>query len=100
MPSTRKNCNGPTRSKPITGGSLIRKPTKSAATNPLPVPIVVGDEVVAVLNVVSTEPAAFLKGDLTYIELLGALIALSSDIQFAADMPRKVAAGSSTNKGA
>lgn len=39
-------------------------------------PIVVGDEAVAVLNVLSSEKGAFLKGDLTYIELLGGLIAL------------------------
>lgn len=63
-------------------------------------PIVVGDEAVAVLNVVSTEPAAFLKGDLTYIELLGALIALAWDIQVAADPTSRVAARSSTQKGA
>lgn len=33
-PSTRKNSNGPTTSKPTAGGSLIRKPTRSAAINP------------------------------------------------------------------
>jgi GAF domain-containing protein len=48
-------------------------------------PIVVGGESVAVLNVVSTEAAAFFKGDLTYIELLGALIALAWDIHLAAE---------------
>jgi GAF domain-containing protein len=63
-------------------------------------PIVLGDEVVAVLNVVSTEPAAFLKGDLTYIELLGALIALAWDIRVAADLTSRVAARSSAQKGA
>jgi GAF domain-containing protein len=61
-------------------------------------PIVVGDAVVAVLNVVSTEQAAFLKGDLTYIELLGALIALAWDIRLTADPPRRVAARSSAQK--
>jgi GAF domain-containing protein len=54
-------------------------------------PIVVGDKSVAVFNVVSNEQAAFLKGDLTYIELLGALIALAWDIEFAADTPIRVA---------
>lgn len=54
-------------------------------------PIVVGDETVAVLNVVSTEPGAFLKGDLTYIELLGALIALAWDINLAAGTSNRVA---------
>ncbi|HET7455105.1 MAG TPA: GAF domain-containing protein [Solirubrobacterales bacterium] len=63
-------------------------------------PIVVGDEVVAILNVVSTEPAAFFKGDLTYIELLGALVALAWDIQVAADPASRVAARSSEQKGA
>lgn len=48
-------------------------------------PIVVGGESVAVLNVVSTEARAFLKGDLTYIELLGALIALAWDIRVPAE---------------
>ena len=62
-------------------------------------PVVVGDEAVAVLNVVSTEQTAFLQGDLTYIELLGALIALAWDIQIAADPPSRVAARSSTQKG-
>lgn len=47
-------------------------------------PIVVGGESVAVLNVISTEEGAFLKGDLTYIELLGALIALAWNIRIAA----------------
>ncbi|MGN6588518.1 MAG: GAF domain-containing protein [Solirubrobacterales bacterium] len=64
------------------------------------VPIVVGDEVVAVLNVVSTEPAAFLKGDLTYIELLGAMIALAWDIKVAADSDSRVGSRSSAQKGA
>jgi len=63
-------------------------------------PIVIEDEAVAVLNVVSTEPAAFLKGDLTYIELLGALIALAWDIKVAADSDSRVGAGSSPQKGA
>jgi GAF domain-containing protein len=63
-------------------------------------PIVVGDEVVAVLNVVSTEPAAFFQGDLTYIELLGALVALAWDIQVAADPSSRVAARTSEQKGA
>jgi GAF domain len=47
-------------------------------------PVVVGDESVAVLNVVSTETSAFLGGDLTFIELLGALLALAWDIRIAA----------------
>jgi GAF domain-containing protein len=40
-------------------------------------PIESGGEVVAVLNVVSTEPGAFLQSDLVYIELLGTLIGLA-----------------------
>lgn len=40
-------------------------------------PIIVGDEVVAVLNVLSTDTGAFFKGDLTYIELLATLIGLA-----------------------
>lgn len=55
-------------------------------------PIVVGGESVAVLNVVSTEAAAFSKGDLTYIELLGALIALAWDIHVAAERSSSLAA--------
>lgn len=41
------------------------------------VPVVVGEEVVAVLNVLSSEKGAFLKSDLTYIELLGGFIGLA-----------------------
>jgi GAF domain-containing protein len=40
-------------------------------------PIIVGDNVVAVLNVLSTKKGAFFKGDLTYIELLATLIGLA-----------------------
>lgn len=40
-------------------------------------PIVVGDDVVGVLNVVSSARGAFLKGDLTYVELLGGFIGLA-----------------------
>lgn len=40
-------------------------------------PIIVGDDVVALLSVLSTEKAAFFKGDLTYIELLATLIGLA-----------------------
>jgi GAF domain-containing protein len=40
-------------------------------------PIVVGGTAVAVLNVVSTEKGAFLKSDLTYVELLGGFIGLA-----------------------
>jgi GAF domain len=58
-------------------------------------PIVVGDDAVAVLNVVSTEQAAFLKGDLTYIELLGGLVALAWNIKGAADPPSRIAVESS-----
>jgi GAF domain-containing protein len=53
-------------------------------------PIVVGGTSVAVLNVISTEESAFLKGDLTYIELLGALIALAWDIRVAAEASSSV----------
>jgi GAF domain-containing protein len=53
-------------------------------------PIVVGGNSVAVLNVISTEEGAFLKGDLTYIELLGALIALAWDIRVAAEASSRV----------
>jgi GAF domain-containing protein len=48
-------------------------------------PIVVGDEAVAVLNVLSSEKGAFLEGDLTYIELLGGLIALIWDLHSPAE---------------
>ena len=40
-------------------------------------PIIVGDTGVAVLNVVSSEKGAFLKSDLTYVELLGGFIGLA-----------------------
>jgi len=40
-------------------------------------PIVVGDKPLAVLNVLSSEKGAFLKSDLTYIELLGGFIGLA-----------------------
>jgi GAF domain-containing protein len=40
-------------------------------------PIIVGDTAVAVLNVVSSEKGAFLKSDLTYVELLGGFIGLA-----------------------
>lgn len=40
-------------------------------------PIVVGDDAVGVLNVVSSAKGAFLKGDLTYVELLGGFIGLA-----------------------
>ncbi|HWN74020.1 MAG TPA: GAF domain-containing protein [Solirubrobacterales bacterium] len=40
-------------------------------------PIVVNDEPVAVLNVLSSARGAFLKSDLTYIELLGGFIGLA-----------------------
>jgi GAF domain-containing protein len=54
-------------------------------------PIVVGDEAVAVLNVLSSEKGAFLKGDLTYIELLGGLIALVWDLHPAAESSARLA---------
>jgi len=54
-------------------------------------PIVVGDEAVAVLNVLSSEKGAFLKGDLTYIELLGGLIALVWDLHPAAEASVRLA---------
>lgn len=41
------------------------------------IPIVVGDDTVAVLNVVSSAKGAFLTSDLTYIELLGGFIGLA-----------------------
>lgn len=40
-------------------------------------PIVVGDDTVGVLNVISSARGAFLKGDLTYVELLGGFIGLA-----------------------
>lgn len=40
-------------------------------------PIVAGDDAVGVLNVVSSAKGAFLKGDLTYVELLGGFIGLA-----------------------
>ncbi|HEY8502023.1 MAG TPA: GAF domain-containing protein [Solirubrobacterales bacterium] len=58
-------------------------------------PIVVGDKAVAVLNVLSTEKAAFLKGDLTYIELLGGLIALVWALHSSADSSATLASESS-----
>jgi GAF domain-containing protein len=48
-------------------------------------PILVGDEAVAVLNVLSSEEGAFLRGDLTYIEMLAGLIALAWDLNSASD---------------
>jgi GAF domain-containing protein len=62
-------------------------------------PIIVGGKSVAVLNVVSTEGSAFLKGDLTYIELLGAVIALAWDIRVAADSSTSLAAESAEAEG-
>lgn len=58
-------------------------------------PIVVGDDAVAVLNVVSTEPAAFLKGDLTFIELLGGLISLAWNLRTTAAPSSRVGSESS-----
>jgi GAF domain-containing protein len=40
-------------------------------------PIIVGDDPVGVLNVVSSARGAFLKSDLTYVELLGSFIGLA-----------------------
>lgn len=40
-------------------------------------PIVVGDNTVGVLNVVSSAKGAFLRGDLMYVELLGGFIGLA-----------------------
>jgi hypothetical protein len=59
-------------------------------------PIVVGDEAVAVLNVLSSEKGAFLEGDLTYIELLGGLIALVWDLHSPAG-PSTTLSGKSSN---
>lgn len=59
-------------------------------------PIVVGDEAVAVLNVLSSERGAFLEGDLTYIELLGGLIALVWDLHSPAG-PSITLSGKSSN---
>lgn len=50
-------------------------------------PIVVGDDAVAVLNVVSSVKGAFLKGDLTYIELLAGFIGLAWALNDQADSP-------------
>lgn len=44
-------------------------------------PISVGGEPVAILNVVSSRKSAFLTSDLTYIELLGAFISLAWALQ-------------------
>lgn len=58
-------------------------------------PIVVDENSVAVLNVLSSEKGAFLKGDLTYIELLGGLIALIWGLHIAADASASLIGGSS-----
>lgn len=44
------------------------------------IPVRRGDEVVGVLNVISTHKNAFTQGDLNYIELLAALINLAHSL--------------------
>lgn len=41
------------------------------------VPVIVGDDLVAILNVLSTKKGAFFRGDLTYIELLATVIGVA-----------------------
>lgn len=53
-------------------------------------PIEAGGDVVAVLNVVSTERGAFVQGDLTYIELLGTLIGLAWALRYPAETPATI----------
>lgn len=51
-------------------------------------PIVVGEDAVAVLNVASNQRGAFLTGDLTYIELLGGFLGLAWALNAAAEASR------------
>lgn len=62
-------------------------------------PIIVAEEAVAVLNVVSTEKGAFLKGDLTYIELLGSFVGLAWAMKIAADRSPRLAPSAHSEEG-
>jgi GAF domain-containing protein len=53
-------------------------------------PIIVGDEPVAILNVLSSAKHAFLTSDLTYIELLGGFIGLAWVLTKAADSSHRL----------
>lgn len=53
-------------------------------------PIIIGDEPVAVLNVLSSAKHAFLTSDLTYIELLGGFIGLAWALTKAADSSHRL----------
>lgn len=53
-------------------------------------PIIVGDEAVAVLNVLSSGMGAFLTSDLTYIELLGGFIGLAWALTKDADLSHRL----------
>ena len=67
-------------------------------------PIVVGDDPVAVLNVVSSAKEAFLRSDLLYIELLGGFIGLAWALEDDAASEHRLAssqeASASRRKGA
>lgn len=63
---------------------------KRAYKSLVAMPIEARGNVVAVLNVVSTEKGAFVEGDLTYIELLGTLIGLAWTIRDAAEAQSKI----------
>ncbi|HWI96184.1 MAG TPA: GAF domain-containing protein [Solirubrobacterales bacterium] len=60
-------------------------------------PIIMGDEPVAVLNVVSSHKGAFLTGDLTYIELLGGFIRLAWALNEDAGMSHRLDTSEESN---
>lgn len=74
---------------------LASRPYGSLAS----MPIIVGDEALAVLNVVSTEKGAFLKADLTYIELLGSFVGLAWAMKIAADRSNRLTSSAHSEEG-
>lgn len=62
-------------------------------------PIIVGDTAVAVLNVLSSEKGAFLKSDLTYIELLGGFIGLAWALTDDADAAHRLSESEESESG-
>lgn len=62
-------------------------------------PIIVGDAAVAVLNVLSSERGAFLKSDLTYIELLGGFIGLAWALTDDADAAHRLSESEESESG-